>query len=191
MWDATACAPLPDDPGAHGEPCTVDLKAGNDTCDKGHVCWDANPDTLEGTCRALCTGALDSPECPPAMHCILARTWSFCESDCHPLMQSCAIGEVCVPAPEDPGHFYCLLDGSGDQGQALDGCTPPNGCDPGLMCGEPQQVSQKCDQAAAGCCTAFCDVGQPDCPDKGQTCVPWFESEPVPPGFESLGVCAG
>lgn len=190
MWDKTACAPIPDGAGEHGEACTVDLRAGNDTCDKGHVCWDVDPDTMQGTCRAVCTGALEDPQCPPAMHCILARTWTFCELDCHPLMQDCADAEVCVPAPDDPLHFYCLPDGSGADGQALDACGAPNGCDPGLMCADPGMVSPKCDQGAGGCCTQFCDLTNPSCADKGQSCAPYFEAGLAPPGFESLGACA-
>jgi hypothetical protein len=42
-----------------------------------------------------------------------------------------------------------------------------------------------------GCCSPYCDLGQPNtCPGAadGEQCFPWFD-DPVPAGFENLGVC--
>ena len=49
-WNATRCVPIAPDPNAPGEPCTVEGSgvSGLDDCDGTSMCWDVDPDTLEG-----------------------------------------------------------------------------------------------------------------------------------------------
>ncbi|MFZ6186222.1 hypothetical protein ACOXH8_46435, partial [Nannocystis pusilla] len=34
-----------------------------DSCDVGHMCWNTDPDTGEGTCVRFCSGSPDAPTC--------------------------------------------------------------------------------------------------------------------------------
>jgi hypothetical protein len=92
---------------------------------------------------------------------------------------------VCIQSPTFTG-FLCVLDASGDEGQANDPCNFANSCDPGLICADPT-ASNSCDPDA-GCCQPFCDINEPNvCPD-GQMCIPLENPTPSSPevGFCSL-----
>src|SRR5690606_27697788 len=76
LWDATKCVPVLGDQGV-GEPCNYDgLAKATDDCDATSICWgfaELIPDAeLVGTCHALCSGSLDTPECPPASECLIS-----------------------------------------------------------------------------------------------------------------------
>lgn len=191
-WNALKCAPIDRNPDQPGEPCTVvgSNVSGFDSCDQGAMCWDVDAKTLEGVCVALCTGTIADPVCPPGSSCAIANdgVLALCLPSCDPLVQDCPGDDLCVATEEPaPGHFVCVLDVSGDEGQAFDPCQFENDCDQGLTC-VASGNSGMCDAQVPGCCLPFCDLALPVCP--GDTaCVPWYPMGMAPPGLEKVGVC--
>lgn len=109
----------------------------------------------------------------------------LCLDSCDPLQDNCPPGDVCVFSDSS---FICVIDASGNEGQQGDVCEFLNGCDPGLACVGVDTIAT-CNQNFAGCCTAFCDVTDPDpCPGS-LACTMFFAPDQAPPGFENLGVC--
>jgi hypothetical protein len=189
-WNGTRCSPIADDPGAPGDPCTVEGSgvSGIDDCEKGSMCWDVDPDTLMGVCVAFCTGSPNNPVCDdPTTTCRLASegVLILCLPSCDPLVQDCPGGEPCVPVDDD---FICTPEGEGE-GQNGEPCEYLNACAAGLAC-IPADAVPGCE--AIGCCSPFCavDDSDPPCTLEGQVCVPWFEPGQAPPEHENVGVCA-
>ena len=83
-----------------------------------------------------------------------------------------------------------MVDGAPyDGGQAFDGCEFVNTCDPGLMCGDEAFVGAGCPQGSIGCCTPFCDLGEPAaCPNPDQQCVQYFDPMMLLPGDPMLDI---
>ncbi|MDC0720121.1 ribulose phosphate epimerase [Nannocystis bainbridge] len=191
-WNSTKCVDIVPDPDGLDEPCTVvdSGVSGEDSCDKHLQCFFVDPDTLQGTCVAMCTGSPDNPGCAqPDATCMLSGdgVLILCLPDCDPLEPGCKPGEVCVP--NWTSTFTCTIDASGEEGQVFDPCEFLNACDPGLVCLSPD-LAEECDPASQGCCLPFCDLTAPlSCPGQGQECVPYFEQGQAPPGHEDLGVC--
>jgi len=190
VWNATRCIPVVGEPDVVGEPCTVEgfPASGADSCDLGAICWGVDPETLEGTCVAQCTGSPEAPMCPGAdTTCVIANEdlLAICLPTCDPLLPECAEDEVCFPV--DDTTFVCMPEGSGGIGGPGQSCENIATCDPGLVCVQPQYVP---DCASGDCCTAFCDLTDPVPPClPGQGCTPWFEGVP-PAGYEDVGFCA-
>jgi hypothetical protein len=178
--------------GAPGEPCDVEGSgvSGTDSCELGAMCWDVDPETLEGVCVAFCVGSADNPVCEDAnTSCAINGdgVLALCLPSCDPLLQDCGEGQLCAPVAD---AFSCVPDASGDMGAPGDPCEFINVCDPGMFCASTELVPG-CDGAGAGCCTAFCDLGEaPPACLPGQECTPWYEPGNAPPGHEDLGACA-
>lgn len=192
-WSFHACVPLDPEPGAPGEPCTVEDAPGDggDSCDLASMCWDVDPQTHEGKCFLRCTGSPEAPVCPDGSTCVISNEGAFilCLPTCHPLAQDCPDGETCLWGGEDSEPFACIAEDSGDEGQVFDSCDYANGCDPGLLCASPE-AAVECDPNANGCCLPYCDIEQPDtCPGAMQACLPGFEAGAAPAGYENVGVC--
>jgi len=188
-WNAWRCSPVAEDPGARGDPCTVEGSgvSGVDDCELGAMCWDVDPETLEGHCIDLCIGDESMPACEhPQDTCHLTGSGvlAICLATCEPLIQDCGDGQACVDVS---GNFTCVPDASGDMGAPGEACEFVNGCDPGLFCAGSEFVAG-C--MSVGCCTAYCEVGDPVPPcEPGQICTPYYEEGEAPPGFELLGAC--
>ncbi|WAS99035.1 hypothetical protein [Nannocystis punicea] len=191
-WNSTKCVDIVPDPDGLGEPCSVigSPVSGEDTCGKHLQCFFADPDTLQGTCLAMCVGSPDNPDCEqPDATCALSGdgVLILCVPDCDPLAPDCGPGEVCVS--NNGSNFTCVFDASGDEGQLFDPCEFINACDPGLACVN-SELAGECDPDVFGCCLPHCDLtAPPSCPGAGQECLPWFEQGQAPPGHEDLGVC--
>ncbi|MEZ4448265.1 MAG: hypothetical protein R3B09_02215 [Nannocystaceae bacterium] len=194
-WSSTRCVPVAPDPDEVGEPCSVvdDGRGGIDSCVAGAMCRDLDPRTATGVCVALCQGdEVACVEdrwacCPPGSWCSLASEGilDLCAPGCDPLLLDCAIaGEVCYPADR---VFTCRPDQSGDQGAVGDPCESYNQCGPGTYCGD-SMTHPKCDTEVPGCCVPFCSLAAPVCLD-GAECLPWFDPEATPIGYEDLGSC--
>jgi len=186
--NATRCSPVAKDPAAIGEPCVAQGSgvSGFDNCDVGAICWEVDPDTLEGTCIAQCTGEPDAPECPPDLVCTIAgdESVTVCLPPCNPLASECPFGTSCF---NYGNQFVCTsLPESAAEGEP---CKWINACDPGLTCVDADLADCK----EPPCCTPFCDLieGDQACPDAamGQVCTPWSEVGTPPEGFDNLGVC--
>ncbi|HEY8377775.1 MAG TPA: ribulose phosphate epimerase, partial [Nannocystis sp.] len=193
-WESLKCVPIDPNPGTTGDPCTVEGSgvSGIDDCDLHHMCWNVDPDTGEGTCVKFCSGSPDAPSCDiPGTACTIANNGVLilCLPMCDPLLQDCAGGDLCIPNPMNPESFICVLDASGEEGQENDPCEYANACDPGFFCANPV-VANECDPGAAGCCTAFCDLANPQCNNVGVQCLPWYEPGTAPPNYENVGYCA-
>lgn len=188
-WESWKCVDIAPNPADVGQPCTAfDIASGGDTCDKGLMCWflDLNG---EGTCVAMCGGTIEAPTCPdPSISCTIGGGDAYlilCLPNCDPLIQDCNSGELCIP---NMNGFICVLDASGDAGQAFDACEYANACDPGLVCLGPEYAAE-CDPMAPGCCIPLCDTSAPTCPGQGQECLPWYTMGMAPPGLNNVGVC--
>ena len=174
----SACFELDPMPDKLGEPCEPGepWPGGMDSCDYELLCW-------EETCVPFC----DSEDfscasgywCYWCQECILG----VCIPQCDPLIQNCQAGDTCVPSDET---FTCVLDASGDMGAYGDPCEFINACDPGLTCVDAVYVPE-CQ--AASCCSPFCDLDSPTCPDDSMECIPWYEEGQAPPGYEAVGLC--
>jgi len=196
-WNATKCTPLDPDPKQPGETCTVEGSgvSGVDDCELGAMCWDVDPETLEGVCVGLCTGSPIAPICSdPETQCSIYNDalLPLCLAACDPLVQDCPDGDLCIPA-SGPDGFICILDASGDEGQYGDPCEKVNVCDPGLFCANAESVPDCV--SMVGCCTEFCDLTAPDplayCSGvaDGIECVPWYEPGQAPQGYDHVGAC--
>lgn len=199
-WNAWSCFPVDEDPAGIGEACHVSkgMLSGIDDCEKGSMCWNADPETFEGTCFPFCIGSDRDPVCAdPDRFCDISGdgTPYLCTPLCDPLAQDCPAGEACLP---DGEWWICVFDGSGATGAYGDPCDFINECDPGLVCQDPSTVppGQPC-EGAPGCCTELCGLGDPlgdaQCAGaaEGQTCQPWYDGIVDPPaGFENVGLCA-
>lgn len=194
-WNATKCVPVDRAKGQPGDTCTVEGSAvsGFDSCDKGVLCWDVKPDTMMGTCVAQCMGPEASPSCESDSSCFISNdgVLTLCLPKCDPLTQDCANDNLCIPNPQKPEEFTCVLDASGEEGQTFDPCEYVNSCDKGFYCAATS-AGMECDPNSTGCCLPFCDLSEMDamCPGVGQECVPWYTAGEEPPGLENVGLCS-
>ena len=187
-FNASRCSPVAEDPAAVGEPCVAvgSAVSGLDDCELGAICWNVDPDTLEGRCVAQCTGDPSAPECPADLVCAIAadEKLAVCLPPCDPLSGDCPLATSCF---NYGGQFVCTtLPESAAEGES---CEPINACDPGLTCVGGDTIDCK----ESPCCTPLCDLvdGDPACPDAamGQVCTPWDEVGVPPEGFGNLGAC--
>ena len=190
-WYSTRCVDIAPNPGKPGDPCTVegDIASGVDTCEKAALCWDVDPDTLTGTCVAMCMGSQEKAQCPDGTSCVISESGVLilCLPNCDPLAQDCDAGSLCLEQSPGAG-FTCVLDASGDKGALNDPCAYLNACDAGLACAPPA-LAAECDPNQAGCCLPFCDLTNPKCTNRGAVCLPWYEMGTAPPGYEDVGIC--
>ncbi|MEZ4426969.1 MAG: ribulose phosphate epimerase [Nannocystaceae bacterium] len=194
-WNATKCVPVTGD-GQHGDPCAAPNggTSGEDNCAKGHMCFNVDGKTGEGTCFAQCTGSPRAPVCAPA--------WTLCKfagdgvvilclPGCNPLTQDCqANNEICIPDPQGYG-FVCVLDASGDMHPAGTPCEIANQCNAGNVCLNVDDYPHPDCQGSLGCCGPLCDLNDSSCPDEppGLSCEPWYEQGMAPVGYEHVGIC--
>ena len=187
--NGTRCSPIASDPGAPGDPCTVEGSnlSGVDTCELHSICWNIDPVTDEGTCLPMCIGNESTPACPADHTCSIHSegTLAVCLPVCDPLTQNCDAGEGCYPIDD---RFVCAADASMGGGGLLELCEFINGCTPGFACVTPESAGG-CDPDIAGCCVPYCSVAEPNCPT-GTQCLQWFDELGTGPiGFEDVGVC--
>ena len=189
-WNATKCVKVTGS-GQHGDVCMTEGggTSGIDDCDKGVMCWNVDENNA-GTCVALCTGSAEAPKCIDNLPCTIANegVLNLCLPSCDPLLQDCPGDDLCIPNGD---NFVCVLDASGEEGQAHDVCEFANACDKGLVCLDTMGASSECDPAAAGCCEPFCEFPDGACPAADQQCVQWFDPATLPmddPKLE-IGVC--
>ncbi|MEZ4452468.1 MAG: hypothetical protein R3B09_23595 [Nannocystaceae bacterium] len=193
-WSSHRCVPVDPDPDKIGEPCTVVGSGGSglDSCEKGAMCWNVDPESGAGVCVGLCHGdpaqcGRDPASCcPDGLRCTISSmaVLILCLQPCDPLAQACeGPDDGCYPVN---GSFQCAPDVSGDQGAAGDPCEFVNACDPATFCGDPSYPG--CDPDAIGCCVPFCDLGDPQCVD-GTACVAFFDPDAAPAGLEDVGAC--
>lgn len=191
LWNWARCAPIVEDPGAPGEPCTTESSpvSGIDTCELGAMCWNVDPVTLEGVCLSLCIGELDNPTCADAdAVCVLASDGlpALCLPTCDPLLPDCGPDEVCTPLGDD--EFVCVSEEPGSMGGPGESCEAIAACEAGLLCLVPEVVPD-C-PSDVGCCTPLCDLDDPMPPCLvGQSCEPYYEPGTAPEGFEHIGFC--
>lgn len=187
-WNSTRCVQVMENAGVPGDECSAEGGgvSGIDSCAAGSMCWDVDPETNKGVCVALCLGTPDAPLCEQGQACAIANdVLNLCLPSCDPLAQDCAGDDLCLPSGDG---FLCVLDASGEEGQAFDACEYGNACDAGLYCVDAV-YGKECDANAAGCCLPFCDTTAPECPGAGQSCIAWYDAQQAPPGFETVGIC--
>ena len=183
VWNADKCVPVLGDKGP-GEECVLDgVMEGTDNCGSDSYCWAFEADDNIGTCMQFCTGTFDEPLCPEGAACIIANdnVIALCLPTCDPLDPVCADGEVCTWTGE---AFQCIF--AGDELPTNEPCAFLNVCAPGNVCVQAESLPSCAD---AACCAAFCDLTDPICEVPGTECVPWFDPDPPPAGYENLGAC--
>lgn len=191
-WNALKCVEVAPSPQPVGAPCelTGTFYSGEDDCGVGAMCWDVDLVTGVGHCVALCEGSPQAPICDPGTLCVTANegVLNVCLTGCDPLAPNCLSGQTCIANPGEDNNFVCVLDASGAEGQAFDECEFANGCDPGLLCANPDLASE-C-SGLSGCCLPFCDLNESNtCPGVDQECLPWFDANQAPLGLDHVGVC--
>ncbi len=190
-WNAARCVPVDASPDPIGAPCTVygELGGGYDSCEGGSICWQANPDTLTGTCVALCQGSEGACARDPYACCsegyvcqiIAEPIIRLCIEHCDPLKQDCLDeGQSCYP---NGGLFSCRsYPGTVEVGAPCSG----GDCIPGSYCGH-RALTPNCPQNSPGCCIQFCSLSEPSCPENTE-CAPWYP-EPPHSEYEEIGSC--
>ena len=194
-WDSTRCSSIPRNPGHPSDPCSVinGPDSGLDDCDLGSMCWGVDPETLEGTCVATCSGAEDDPVCPPTTDCVISNSGVLllCLPTCDPLASACASDEACVPSEH---AFACMSSTYGAGAGPGQACDQVYDCQPGLLCRSVLDVGPPCDPGDLRCCTPYCDLSVPDptagCLDPAQACTSWWGARVPPAGYEDVGFCA-
>lgn len=184
-WNAHRCVPVEEDPDSVGEPCTVEGSgvSGIDSCDDSSMCFGVD-DTGTGECFAFCEGNWEEPTCDDGSFCSISGDGALviCVPKCDPTQpDSCDADEVCVPGGLDFACAPATLDSG-----FLEACEYVNACESGSLCVSSSTLDG-CDEAT-GCCTPFCDLAEPECPDT-TACVPYFEEGQAPPGLEEIGFC--
>jgi len=184
VWNAERCVPVDADPGQAGDSCSIEGSSvsGIDSCDVGLMCWNFDPETLEGACIAFCAG--DDPEvgCEDAADSCSVHNEGYlplCLPACEPLGASCGEGFGCYPGSE--GDFVCLREGERVE---LDSLFHPE-CPSGTFWATEAQVAGCTDDEP--CCAAYCDSSAPSPCGVDVACVPFFEVQD--PDFPNLGYC--
>lgn len=184
--DSTRCVEVADPARQVGDPCQAEGGVvGLDDCDHGLLCWQLDEDG-QGTCIPLCTGSPGAPSCGDGLQCDVSNggLLPLCLTTCDPLTKDCPEGQICIPSQAE--LFVCDADVSGDLGGFGDPCEFLNVCDPGLLCVASSNVPG-C--GAPGCCTPYCDLSAPECPDPAQECLSFYDPGAAPPGLEDVGLC--
>lgn len=187
-WDANKCVPILGDQAA-GEPCTYSgAVEATDDCDATGICWDVMEIDGEmiGTCTPFCTGTADTPMCPEGSQCLISSDGpiTLCIDNCDPILQDCNEGLACFWANIS---FNCIFTTQDiPPGQP---CGFVNDCAAGNICLDAA-VFPSCNGSA--CCSSYCDLDLPGTTCDvlpGTTCVPFFEENRAPPGYDHVGVC--
>jgi hypothetical protein len=182
-WDANKCVMLTGT-AQTGDPCTYGgADFGTDDCDVGYMCYYTNMESI-GICVPLCTGTPDNPLCEEMFNCSVSNEGSLllCLYACDPLLQDCAQeGSGCF---WDGAQFNC--DPAGDI-PTNEPCGYINDCLPGHLCLDATALPN-CGGAA--CCSAWCDLADPQCLTMGTECIAFYDEGTAPPGLEDTGICA-
>ncbi len=180
-WNATRCTPVSDDAGGRGDPCTVEGSnvSGVDTCDAGLMCWNVDPDTLEGTCVEYCEVGFVCDDPSGTCSVFNEGTLPLCLPTCNPLMFDCGEGFGCYPTTDF--SFVCLRE---DEPVHASGVSQPD-CAPGTFWAWDEQIDGCTDEES--CCVAYCDRSGPPTCDVDEECA-MLVPEPSPE-FEDLGYC--
>ena len=148
-----------------------------------------------GWCFEFCKNIPNDAWCPDDAICAIPSDGilSLCLPTCDPLApQSDCLNpdNLCVRDPGGEG-FVCVLNASQGMGTYGTECQYVNSCNHGLYCANADSVPG-C-QGYQGCCSEYCDLDQPNTctgQDEGQVCLPWYEENMAPPGYEHVGGCA-
>ncbi|MGH1347905.1 MAG: hypothetical protein ACRBN8_40495 [Nannocystales bacterium] len=176
VWNSTRCVPLVEQPAQPGEPCTAEASAvsGIDSCGAGSMCWDVDPDTLEGVCAPYCTGALLDPSCESESEsCLLfSDALPLCLPPCDPLAAQCGDEATCAWTPNDA--FACV-------DRAFVPCPDGTrhyeaGRGPASLCEDDEP-----------CCVPYCNTADPQSCSNGLLCQPFYLTPN--PDHPDLGLC--
>jgi hypothetical protein len=167
QWNAVLCTDVDPDAGGPGDPCTVEASgwSGRDSCRVGSMCWNVDPDTLDGECVGFCEGSENDAICPVQTDCMIANdgVLVLCLPTCDPLAdEACDDGQSCRLIRET---WFCVPDGAG----VYDGPLTPTLCEPGSTAVDPLLLST-CDPKDDLCCAQICDVTAAACEEPLQ-CV--------------------
>ncbi len=180
VWNSSRCSPLDPDPNAPGEPCTVEGSgvSGIDDCASGSMCFEVDPETNTGVCRAFCLEGIEPCAGGDACFRFVPSYVELCVGGCDPLAPDCPEPGSCVP--EQQG-FVCVP----GMGEALgEPCSQPHDCASGSLCISGDLLPD-CTELA--CCAPACDTTATDPCGAGESCVAWDED--AAPPWDRVGAC--
>jgi hypothetical protein len=158
--------------------CTDDDGAGDTAADDASTGTSTSTDTSTSTSTDTST---DTGSTGDTSGTAASTSGGGGEGDpCHPLAGACDDGLGCYPVPAD--MFECGPEGSAG---ASDKCNNDADCADGLYCAASISLV---DCKGPQCCTPFCDLDAPDCPD-GYGCQPYFPGDGAPAGLDDVGIC--
>ncbi|HLT39842.1 MAG TPA: hypothetical protein VK034_26350, partial [Enhygromyxa sp.] len=184
LFDANKCMPIIGDK-QWGEPCTLSsFQEAQDECDGQGFCWNLKwmQGQLHGTCVPFCFGTPQNLVCPLGWGCMFSGAVALCGHKCDPLLQDCSGEQGCYWNGQ---NFQCASISNPGMG-SQQSCDEVNECLPGLGCVDKALVPG-CVGPDDSCCTPWCSLQAPDCPDSLE-CVPFFDGE-VPDLLADVGVC--
>ncbi len=176
VFSKQKCRPVLDDPGDHGDDCTGAMPQGEDSCDRGLICYG-------GRCEFLCQGNPDDYTCPAQSFCVVLDdgAYGFCFDVCNPFESNCRPDEECTFMTD---FFSCTVDEDPKDAGLFDSCDFHGDCDEGFVCA--LAASNDC-APGENCCTPLCDTAAAvDCPDAQQECV---AISPPPLFVDHAGFC--
>ncbi|MEM6296387.1 MAG: hypothetical protein AAGA54_34275 [Myxococcota bacterium] len=167
VLNASICRPIHPQPRAAGEPCRVEegVASGIDDCDALSVCFDVDPDTLEGVCAAFCEGDENAPTCEAkAQHCVISNEGvvTLCLDTCDPFGAPCDDERSCVAA--EPDRFVCVRPDAIPLGEPCFGVAT---CEEGASCVAVSDGDARC---VLPC------VPDGDPCEAGSSCAPWGDA---------------
>ncbi len=181
-WDANKCVMVTGDDSPGGG-CTAEESgtSGRDSCVKGALCTNVDPNLLTGICVSLCGGNAENPTCNPGTGCLSTNEGviNLCVQRCDPLDENACdlIGQACI---DNEGQFLCIESGGYTRGAV---CEYLNDCAEGLYCGS--STAEYC-KGSGGCCLEYCDTAAADgCVDP-DACQPY---DPPSAMYPTLGFC--
>lgn len=186
-WNSVRCSSIAENPGQHGDPCTVEGSgySGIDDCALGNMCFHVDPETNMGTCVSFCGGGVDVG-CGIDQECEIhpgQLGLPLCVDPCDPTAPECPPGHGCFP---NGSSFTCQP--TADLRVAVGmPCQGPGQCVSGGLCAF---VGVDCDQVPGdGCCASVCDTADPGSCPMPQVCSPWFGGA-GPLEWAHVGYCA-
>jgi hypothetical protein len=151
------------------EPCS--LVDNSDDCGESSWCYPGRfEDDSPAVCIEFCLGTADDASCSNPDEVCVIDTASYdgelgCRPRCNPLApEGCLADEVCTIGTSEQKDFGCLIANAELAAGAV--CNHDQDCAAGL-CLDADELP---DCGTVRCCSSFCDVLAPDCPD-GSECV--------------------
>lgn len=177
IFSKQKCRPIVPDAGGRGDSCTGTMPSGEDTCERGLICYG-------GRCKVLCQGQPeDGFTCPDWSLCSVHDDGAYghCFEICDPFDSNCLPTEKCTLFFST---FSCVADDGLNEASLFEPYTFHDECEEGLAC--MTDVAMECPLGEA-CCTSVCDTeSAAPCMGAQQECIALDAQLPF---GDNLGIC--